>query len=316
MATNKPELVICRGLQASGKTTWAHKWVAEDRANRVRVNRDELRQMVDNGVYVEKVTEGRILALRNAAITEALMRGLSVVSDDTNLSSRNVRDLAKIAHLRGYPWRVQDFTDVSLEECIRRNQHRNAYQECCPTEILADQVIRDTYNRYLAGRKLPLPVPTPDQLGTMIDQIYQPYLPPLDKPDAIIIDVDGTVALRGTRDPFDETRVNEDKPNQPVIDVIRLDIAYGRWPIFVSGRTDKCYTATWAWLNRHVTPEFDLHMREAGDGRMDAIVKSEIFDKYIRDNFNVRRVYDDRNQVVQMWRSLGLTVFQVADGNF
>ena len=27
-------------------------------------------------------------------------------------------------------------------------------------------------------------------------------------------------------------------------------------------------------------------------------------------------VVDDRNKVVDMWRSLGLTVFQVADGNF
>jgi hypothetical protein len=27
-------------------------------------------------------------------------------------------------------------------------------------------------------------------------------------------------------------------------------------------------------------------------------------------------VFDDRDQVVRMWRSLGLTVFQVAEGNF
>jgi hypothetical protein len=31
---------------------------------------------------------------------------------------------------------------------------------------------------------------------------------------------------------------------------------------------------------------------------------------------NVAMVFDDRNQVVNMWRDNGLTCFQVADGNF
>ena len=31
---------------------------------------------------------------------------------------------------------------------------------------------------------------------------------------------------------------------------------------------------------------------------------------------NVAMVFDDRQQVVDMWRDNGLTVFQVADGDF
>jgi hypothetical protein len=31
---------------------------------------------------------------------------------------------------------------------------------------------------------------------------------------------------------------------------------------------------------------------------------------------NVAMVFDDRNQVVDMWRQNGLTTFQVADGDF
>ena len=34
------------------------------------------------------------------------------------------------------------------------------------------------------------------------------------------------------------------------------------------------------------------------------------------DKDDVFAVFDDRNQVVDMWRSNGLTTFQVADGNF
>jgi len=53
-----------------------------------------------------------------------------------------------------------------------------------------------------------------------------------------------------------------------------------------------------------------------GDGRKDAVVKREIFDREIRDNWRIVGVFDDRQQVVRMWRALGLTVFQVAEGDF
>ena len=45
-------------------------------------------------------------------------------------------------------------------------------------------------------------------------------------------------------------------------------------------------------------------------------VKHELFNKHVRHDYNVRGAFDDRNQVVEMWRAIGLTVFQVADGNF
>jgi len=57
-------------------------------------------------------------------------------------------------------------------------------------------------------------------------------------------------------------------------------------------------------------------MREVGDMRKDRIVKLELFNEHIRHNYRVVAVWDDRKQVVEMWRALGLTVFHVADGNF
>jgi hypothetical protein len=57
-------------------------------------------------------------------------------------------------------------------------------------------------------------------------------------------------------------------------------------------------------------------MRKTGDHRPDYIVKNEIFDQRIRDNFNVLGAFDDRDQVVDMYRKMGITVFQVAPGNF
>lgn len=50
--------------------------------------------------------------------------------------------------------------------------------------------------------------------------------------------------------------------------------------------------------------------------RKDVVIKRELFDRYIRDNYQVLFVLDDRNQVVDMWRELGLKCLQVAPGDF
>ena len=42
-------LIICRGIQGSGKSTWAKQWCHEDPEHRVRFNNDDIRNML--GVY-------------------------------------------------------------------------------------------------------------------------------------------------------------------------------------------------------------------------------------------------------------------------
>ena len=59
-----------------------------------------------------------------------------------------------------------------------------------------------------------------------------------------------------------------------------------------------------------------LFMRASGDTRKDEIVKLELFDAHVRGKYDVRLVLDDRDRVVRMWRSIGLTCLQVADGEF
>jgi hypothetical protein len=145
----------------------------------------------------------------------------------------------------------------------------------------------------------------------------EPYEPPHGKPPAIMVDIDGTVALRGTRSPYDETRVHEDHPNAPVIAAVRAMRAAGHAVIYCSGRTAGCRDATQTWLAEHVGVEYEaLHMRAVGDTRKDSIVKLEIFDRQIRHRYRVIAVFDDRASVVAAWRDIGLTVFAVAEGNF
>jgi hypothetical protein len=57
-------------------------------------------------------------------------------------------------------------------------------------------------------------------------------------------------------------------------------------------------------------------MRKEGDNRKDCIVKEEMFRAHMLPHYYTMLAVDDRDQVVRLWRDLGLTVLQVADGNF
>ena len=70
------------------------------------------------------------------------------------------------------------------------------------------------------------------------------------------------------------------------------------------------------WLVRYGLGGFPLLMRTTGDHRPDYIIKQELFDEHIRPYYNVSMAWDDRNQVVRLWREMGIPTFQVADGNF
>lgn len=141
------------------------------------------------------------------------------------------------------------------------------------------------------------------------------------KKKAIIVDVDGTLATKHEgRGQFDWHLVADDIPNYDIVELVNL-YAYSKehdpYTILVlSGREDICRLDTELWLTRYGVEWDDLFMRAAGDNRKDAIVKREIYDAHIEPYYEVRVVIDDRQQVVDMWRSLGLRVLQVAPGNF
>ncbi len=87
--------------------------------------------------------------------------------------------------------------------------------------------------------------------------------------------------------------------------------------IFVTGRPEEYRRPTVEWLGKHGFVANELFMRKTGDFRQDNQVKQEIYEQQILPSMGPPVfVIDDRNQVVAMWRSLGLTCFQVREGNF
>ncbi|GIF10635.1 AAA family ATPase [Actinoplanes teichomyceticus] len=295
-------LLITRGLPASGKTTFARKL----QPGVVRVNRDDLRRMLHGQRLFTQWAEAQVTHAQRAAVEALLRARANVIVDDTNLRAKAVREWAELAARFGASFEVHDFTDVPLAECLRRDADRPE------DDRVGEDAIRRMHERYLAGRNLPLPVPFVDPGGPGVVYRADPALP-----EAVLVDIDGTVALMRGRSPYDWSRVGEDAPNPAVIAAVRAMHAAGHAVVFCSGRDEVCRPETEAWLELFVEVPYEaLFMRPAGDSRKDATVKREIFDREIRDRWRVVGVFDDRQQVVRMWRALGLTVFQVAEGDF
>lgn len=289
-------LTITRGLPGSGKSTWA-----KAQPHAVRINRDDLRQMLHGGALYEAWAEQQVTTVQHAAVLALLAGGVDVICDDTNLRAKNVRALVEIAAECGAEAVIEDLTDVPLDVCLARDAARE--------KPVGEQMIRRMHERFLAGKRPKFDLPKA--------QPQSRYVPDSILPEAILVDIDGTVALTGDRSPYDMTRVDLDRPNHLVVAAIRATHNAGHTIVYCSGRTDDARQATADWLDAHVgLPYAALHMRTTGDTRKDSVVKREIFDREVRGRWNVIAVFDDRNQVVRMWRDLGLTVFQVAEGNF
>ena len=133
----------------------------------------------------------------------------------------------------------------------------------------------------------------------------------------VLFDLDGTLALRTVRGPYDWLEAASDTPNGPVVTILQSLAATGHGIIYVSGRPEEARALTEEWIEREIGVLAPLFMRPSGDSRKDTVVKREIYEVHIRPLYDVVAVFDDRTQVVRMWREqLGLPCFQVADGDF
>lgn len=134
---------------------------------------------------------------------------------------------------------------------------------------------------------------------------------------AIIVDIDGTLADKGERHPFDYSKVSQDTAKEAIKELVNtLYMSHYKIVIF-SGREDVCYFETRKWLDDNGILFNELFMRKEKDRRKDSIVKKELYENHVKDRYDVLLVLDDRDQVVKMWREeLGLTCLQVAYGDF
>ena len=179
---------------------------------------------------------------------------------------------------------------------------------------------------------------------------------PIDNVETVIFDIDGTLAdiehrrhfVEGKKkdfDAFNAAMVN-DTPNEPIVDLLHMCL--GRFDltqvIFCTGRMEQYREVTRNFLldaceveeflslvmdkHRHepkyrrmVERDLDTYLIMRPDERRhdpDHQIKQEMLDEILKtvDKKNILYAVDDRQRVVDMWRSNGLTCLQVAEGNF
>jgi len=281
---------------------------AESEGRMRRVNLDDLRAMLD----VPAPERGRshaheqtVLAIQDAAVRAAVDGGFDVVVDNTHMTPHIPKRL-KAAVAGQAVFVVHDFTDVPVEECVRRDAERE--------RAVGEEIIRLLAHKHGVARRGGWRL-TAEWLND--EPSVEPYVADPALPSAVMCDIDGTLALRGARGPFDFTRCGEDLLNVSVRGALRsFRGADGDVIVLLSGRGEEHRERTEAWLRAHEVPYDELWMRAAGDGRRDDVVKAELFDRHVRHRFAVRVSLDDRDRVVAVWRRMGLPTWQVNYGAF
>lgn len=145
---------------------------------------------------------------------------------------------------------------------------------------------------------------------------------------AIICDLDGTLCnishrlhfinndLRSVKKDWNSFYYN--MPNDTVniwcLTIIDALLTKGIDILYVTGRPDEYKSITVDWLRRNNCPINGIYMRPFGDNRPDSIVKKEIYETEIKNKYNVLFVIEDRMSVTKMWRDIGLTCLQCAEG--
>lgn len=304
------KIILTRGIQGSGKSTWARKWIEEDPINRVRINNDDIRNML--GKYWVTEREPLVSEIKQNIVTNAMQRGYDIVIDNMNLNPKEIKLWENIVNENNnfisknniqtalVQWKYEiEFKDffIPLEECIRRDAMR-------PNPI-GEKVIRDTWRRYKHF------------IQTSEVERYVNNLKRYEgKPKCIVIDMDSTVCFNMSKRPWfgegaAEGMIN-DVPNTGVCDVIRqLQEEY--LIVVATGRDTSQEEVTKQWLAKQGINVDEYFFRTNGDYRKGVEVKKEEITS-ILEKYDIVAIFEDCEPIVQMYRDMGLTVLQPNSG--
>lgn len=301
---NKLKAVITIGCSASGKSTHALN-ILDDFGSGIKtwhsIERDKFRQDILESKNIkfnnmwEKWNfkwEKEVDALVDAGIAHAVENNYNIMCSDTNLNKDRREALASRLKALGYGIEYHVFGNgTTLDELWLHDRYR--------IHSVGHSTIAKQYSQF---RKEYPKYQLKDVTG---------------KPEAIIFDVDGTLANMSDRSPFDWMRVGEDTPNELLFISMIAYFESAYHIIVMSGRDEVCRDITKSWIIENAIKfgcncnfKFDLHMRKQDDQRKDTIVKSELFFEHVDGNYNVVGVYDDRPSVLtNVWMEMQFKVY-------
>jgi len=305
MSERTHTLYVMYGPPGCGKTTRAVQFVKEKirGVHRIMITKDDLRLMMTNE-YNPPATIGSLAGKMSFAIADiALAEGYDVVFPNTHCFRAEIETIISYFNKKCNIEFIDCAEGLSLEELIKRDASRE--------KTVGADVVKFFWKEYnkLKKNKALLTNFTLTEKPIYLSKAV-PYNPTLQS--CIICDIDNTLAINnGDRSPFEWMKVNFDSPNLPVIKHVQMWYEKGVKVLIFSGRDAVCAELTKTWLKDNNVPYHNIYMRPEGSGLADYTVKYAIYKAYIENKYNVEVIYDDRQQVVDLWRWLGLTCFQV-----
>lgn len=271
------KILILTGPPAAGKTSYAREFI-KGKTDWVIVNRDSLRE--GRGDYWIPSQEDYISDLEEFSVKSAINRGYNVIIDATNLNPKTREKWTRLAAETKSLIEYKEFY-IPFKEALERDKNRE--------RSVGEKVLKNFYLKYY-----------PDKYANEISD--KRYILEQNKslPKCIICDLDGTLCLHQGRSPYDLSKVSEDKPNDPLVDLLRV-LSGSVDIIFFSGRegTKQCREDTAKWINDNVNIPYQLYMRKEKDYRPDEVIKEELYNEIIKDNYYCIAIFDDRNRVIK-----------------
>ena len=295
------KLEILTGLPASKKSTYA---LANRDDKTVIVSRDNIRHAQYGKWWSADMNEGWITKLEKQQIISAFENGYNVISDGTNLHKSNVQKLYDLA-AQFQAEVVHTYFEVPPETCIEYDMNRE--------KKVGAKVINRMAKRAGINKHGVIP------RHTYYYHEIKPYVNDASLPDCIVVDLDGTIARHVDRSPYDYSKVYTDEVIEPVWNIVKAVEDSGVEIVFLSGRNEECRDETARWLRdklgRDESQPLFMRPRTNPNGP-DFVVKDELLEQYVVPNYNILAAVDDRRQVVTLWDTKGVTVFDCARNKF
>lgn len=312
-------IILTRGIQGSGKSTWAKSWVAENPDKRIRINFDDLRNMFGPyNIQDWKKRENIIKQILRPMMFSAMEQQYDIVIDNMNLSDTSVNRIVNIMDEYNnehkfnldtpYTYQFKDFF-IDVNVCIERDKMR--------VNPIGEKIIKQTWRQY---RHKILSI-----ANNKIVDSFIPMNPEL--PNCIIADMDSTICFNVTGRPFygDNAHVGmlEDVPNYGVINIIKsyLRTKGGDDKVFIiTGRekTKEIEQATWEYVEHYIGDHPDIHIlfRPEKNYIPGNEMKLQLLKEHILDKYNILYAIDDSKKIVELYRQLGILTLQPIDGQF
>ena len=299
MKTNK--LVILQGPPSSGKTTWANQDALNMEFDHppviIRTKDLKWTHKQEGGYKIEDIDY--ITSTEYALIRTGIEEGRTIFLDACNNNPTRLEFLKKLANELNCEMVIEPFY-VPYNTALEWNKKRRYDKE----NYVPREAITEYYKKYY-NEKFVDEMTDKRKIAERDNTL----------PDCIICDLDVTLAMHMGRGPLDWDKINTDKIDPRLRDILNHYMSKDVCVMFVTGRIEAARAQTEAWLknpDNGLLDNWKLYLRPGHCFDSGEDFKRKVYEEKIKGKYNVICVFEDSTRCVDMWRDLGLLTCQVA----